>query len=67
MFIIFKRPACLPSSLSFQTDPHQYYDESSEHITLSCDSSGPYSEFPLEQGYACESRSSHFTLAVPFA
>ncbi|KAF8299649.1 Ribonuclease/ribotoxin [Clavulina sp. PMI_390] len=27
--------------------PHQYYDEPSEGITLSCDSSGPWYEFPL--------------------
>ncbi|UZJ52008.1 hypothetical protein CBS101457_001328 [Exobasidium rhododendri] len=40
--------------------PHQYYDEASEDITLSCSSSGPYSEFPLEQGYAYTSSSDNY-------
>ncbi|CAD6911250.1 unnamed protein product [Tilletia controversa] len=27
--------------------PHQYYDDPSENVSLSCDGNGPYYEFPL--------------------
>ncbi|KLO18305.1 ustilago Sphaerogena ribonuclease U2 complexed with adenosine 2'-Monophosphate [Schizopora paradoxa] len=32
--------------------PHQYYSESSEHITLYCSGDGPWYEFPLVPGGA---------------
>ncbi|PWN37763.1 ustilago Sphaerogena ribonuclease U2 complexed with adenosine 2'-Monophosphate [Meira miltonrushii] len=32
--------------------PHEYYHYSDEDITLTCSGNGPWSEFPLEQGYA---------------
>jgi hypothetical protein len=43
------------SDSSFElADPHQYYDEASEDISLVCSGNGPWSEFPLEHGYACQ-------------
>ncbi|PWN46526.1 ustilago Sphaerogena ribonuclease U2 [Violaceomyces palustris] len=40
--------------------PHAYYQEASEHITLTCTSKGPYSEFPLEHGYAYTSTEDNY-------
>ncbi|SNX84699.1 probable Ribonuclease U2 [Melanopsichium pennsylvanicum] len=39
--------------------PHSYYDYASEHISLCC-GSGPWSEFPLEQGSIYYSTSSNY-------
>ena len=48
------------SSPSTITDPHEYYHDSDEDITLYCSGNGPWSEFPLEQGYAYTSSQNNY-------
>ncbi|KAE8215026.1 hypothetical protein CF327_g1635 [Tilletia walkeri] len=45
--------------------PHQYYDEPSEGISLSCQSSGPYYEFPLVTNGPYYSTSSNYVSPGP--
>ncbi|CAD6915756.1 unnamed protein product [Tilletia caries] len=40
-------PQALDSHLVQDNYPHQYYDDPSENVSLSCDGNGPYYEFPL--------------------
>ncbi|KAE8183319.1 hypothetical protein CF336_g8223 [Tilletia laevis] len=40
-------PKAPPQALDSDNYPHQYYDDPSENVSLSCDGNGPYYEFPL--------------------